>query len=110
MCFYSKQGRFQSGGGGGEAGRPDRVPETAQHFAQQEAAQPHCSALTAAELFLPVWLDRCALKAADLRWKTGSNELKHWIEECKSKDIPFTQAPVHTDSEREGSPSAKMDR
>lgn len=83
MCFYSDQGRFQSGGGGGEAGRPDRVPETAQHFAQQEAAQPHRSALTAAGLFLPVWLHLCALKTADLRRKTGSNELKHWIEECK---------------------------
>lgn len=83
MCFYCYQGRFQSGGGGGEAGRPDRVPETAQHFAQQEAAQPHRSALTTAGLFLPVWLHLCALKTADLRRKTGSNELKHWIEECK---------------------------
>lgn len=33
-CFYSDQGGFQPGGGGGEAGRPDRVPETAQHAAQ----------------------------------------------------------------------------
>lgn len=29
MSFLSQRG-FQSGGGGGEAGRPDRVPETAQ--------------------------------------------------------------------------------
>lgn len=83
MCFYSYQGRFQSGGGGGEAGRPDRVPETAQHCAQQEAARPHRSALTAAGLFLPVWLDLCAPKTADLRRKSGSNELKHWFKECK---------------------------
>lgn len=46
MCFYLSQRVLQSGGGGGEAGRPDRVPETAQHIAEQEAAQPHCSALT----------------------------------------------------------------
>ncbi|KAF3852473.1 hypothetical protein F7725_005828 [Dissostichus mawsoni] len=37
---------LQSGGGGGEAGRPDRVPETTQHLTEQEAAKPHGSALT----------------------------------------------------------------
>lgn len=36
----------QSWGGGGEAGRPDRVPEAAQHLTEQEAAGAHCSALT----------------------------------------------------------------
>lgn len=46
MLLFVSQRRLQSGGGGGEAGRPDRVPETAQHLAEQEAAQPYCSALT----------------------------------------------------------------
>lgn len=40
------QRRIQSGGGRREAGRPDRVPEAAQHSSEQKAAQPHCSALT----------------------------------------------------------------
>lgn len=46
MLFFIFQRRLFSGGGGGETGRSDRVPETAQHHTVQEAAQPHRSALT----------------------------------------------------------------
>lgn len=46
QSFLSPQGGLHFGGSGGEAGRPDRVPETAQHSIEQEAAQPHRPALT----------------------------------------------------------------
>lgn len=46
QSFLSPQGGLHFGGSGGEAGRPDRVPETAQHSVEQEAAQPHRPALT----------------------------------------------------------------
>lgn len=46
QSLFWPQGGFQLGGSGGEAGRPDRVPETAQHSVEQEAAQPHRPALT----------------------------------------------------------------
>ncbi len=45
VLFVSQRG-LQLGGGGGKAGRPDRVLETAQQPTEQEAAQPHRSALT----------------------------------------------------------------
>lgn len=47
----------RSGGGGGEAGRPHRVPETTQHVTEQEAAQPHRSALSS-----PCWWKPPALR------------------------------------------------
>lgn len=48
QSFLSPQGGLHFGGSGGEAGRPDRLPETAQHSVEQEAAQPHRPALTPA--------------------------------------------------------------
>lgn len=65
VCMCVLQRTHQSGGSGREAGRPDRIPETAQHVAEQEAAEPHCSALTS--------LTSCMRQPAD-HWLQRSGE------------------------------------
>lgn len=107
--FSPSQRGLQSGGGGGEAGRPDRVPETAQHPAQQEAAQPDRSALTgggAAPASQPAQ-PQPGEDDGGVANETGSISLKHWMKEDGRSFQPKHLCTLA--QSREGSPSL-MDR
>lgn len=69
LCFRLSQGVLQSGGSGGEAGRPDRVPERAQRSVEQEVAQPHRPALTAVGPLPPPFYEAAT---------TSANYFKLW--------------------------------
>lgn len=106
MCLSLLQRGLQPWGGGGEAGRPDRVPETTQHFAEQEAAQPHCSAMTMArpppipssepDATQPAWEPEPSALLPQRRWRPQAS--KRGIELVKTLDweTESTEIPSQT--------------